>query len=153
MTIHAVSRVIMAPRDRIFDLVADVESYPDFLPLWHDVSVYRRDRNSYLTDQEVGIGHVRERFRTRTHLVRPMYIDVTSEDALFHEFFIRWDFDTVGNGCRVSLALTLEFKSRSLQAGIDRLLSGAARSMVVAFENRAGKRLDAVDRTSCVVNS
>ena len=143
MTVHAVSRVITANRDLVFDLVSDVESYPDFLPLWRDAHIVQRDGESYYTDQEVGIGHINERFRTRTRLVRPFYIEVTSDDSLFREFFIRWDFDTVGNGCRVAVALTWEMKSKSLQTGIDRLLSQAARTMVTAFEGQAEKRFGA----------
>lgn len=137
MTVYAVSHVIMAPRGSVFNLVADVESYPDFLPLWRDASVYRRDGDTYFTEQEVGLGRINERFRTRTHLVRPMYIEVTSEDDRFDEFFIRWDFDTIGTGCRISVALTWEMKTQSLQSALDRLLPRAARSMVAAFESRA----------------
>lgn len=103
MTVYAASRIIMAPRSRVFDLVADVEGYPEFLPLWRDAEVYRRDGDIYYTEQEVGLGRISERFRTRTHLVRPLHIKVTSEDDRFDEFFIRWDFDTVGTGCRISV--------------------------------------------------
>lgn len=143
MTVHAVSRVIVAPRDRVFGLVEDVERYPQFLPLWRYARVYQRNGDTYFTEQELGIGQVNERFRTQTHLVRPLYIEVTSDDDLFREFFIRWDFDTVGSGCRVAVALTWEMKSRALQATIDRLLSRAARSMVTAFEGRAQEQFGA----------
>jgi coenzyme Q-binding protein COQ10 len=137
MTVYAVSHVIMAPRSKVFDLVADVESYPDFLPLWRDANVYRRDGDRYYTEREVGLGRIKERFHTRTHLVRPMHIEVTSDDERFKEFFIRWDFDTIGTGCRISVALTWEMKVPSLQSAIDHLLPRAARSMVAAFEKRA----------------
>lgn len=143
MTVYAVSHVIMAPRSNVFSLVADVESYPEFLPLWRDASIYRRDGGTYFTEQEVGLGRINERFRTRTNLVRPQYIEVTSEDERFEEFFIRWDFDTIGTGCRISVALTWEMKTGSLQAALDHLLPRAARSMVAAFENRALKMLGA----------
>lgn len=143
MTVYAASHVIMAPRSSVFDLVADVESYPDFLPLWRDAGVYRRDGNRYFTEQEVGLGRINLQFRTRTHLVRPLYIEVASEDDQFDEFFIRWDFHTSGTGCRISVALTCEMTLQSLQAAIDHLLPRAARSMVAAFENRALKMLGA----------
>ena len=143
MTVYAESRVIMAPRSSVFDLVADVESYPEFLPLWRDATVYRIEGNNYYTEQEVALGRINERFRTRTHLVRPMHIDVTSDDDHFDEFFIRWDFDTIGTGCRISVALTWEMKVASLQAAIDHLLPRAARTMVAAFEKRALRSLGA----------
>lgn len=143
MTVYAVSHVIMAPRSSVFDLVADVERYPEYLPLWRDSSVLSRTGDTYVTEQEVGIGRINERFLTRTHLVRPMYIEVTSEDERFEEFFIRWDFDSIGTGCRISVALTWEMTVPSLQAAVDHLLPRAARTMVAAFEKRALKMLGA----------
>lgn len=143
MTVYAVSHVIMAPRSKVFDLVADVESYPDCLPLWRDANVYRREGDRYFTEQEVGLGRIKERFQTRTHLVRPQYVEVTSDDERFEEFFIRWDFDTIGTGCRISVALTWEMTAPSLQAAIDHLLPRADRTMVTAFEKRAFTMLGA----------
>lgn len=139
MTMHAESRIILAPNDWVFDIVADVERYPEFLPLWREVRVTRRNGNRYHTEQEVGIGRTRTRFRTDTVLKRPMRIEITSRDELFREFFIFWDFNTAGNGCRVDMALTCEVQSRRLQIAIDRLLPRIARAMVVAFEKRAAR--------------
>jgi coenzyme Q-binding protein COQ10 len=105
MTVYAESRILIAPRDRIFDLVADVESYPEFLPLWRDARIYQRSGNIYRTEQAVGLGRLEERFHTTTVLSRPWRIEVTSEDALFREFYIHWDFANIGLGCRISVAM------------------------------------------------
>jgi ribosome-associated toxin RatA of RatAB toxin-antitoxin module len=72
-----------------------------------------------------------------------MFIEVTSKDDLFREFFIRWDFDTVGAGCRVSIAFIWKMRSQNLQSGIDHLLPRVARTMVSAFEDRARQKLGA----------
>lgn len=143
MSVFATSRVIAAPPHALFDLVADVESYPEFLPLWRDARIVSRNGNTYVTEQKVGLGETRVRFRTRTRLRRPIRIEVSSDDPLFHELFIRWDFRAVGAGSRVSVALTWEMASRPLQAGLDRVLSAAADSMMRAFETRAATLLDA----------
>jgi coenzyme Q-binding protein COQ10 len=137
MTIHTDSRVIVAPHDLVFDLVADVERYPEFLPMWKEAKILQHLDGAYVTEQVVGLGAIRERFRTRTILRRPQSIEVTSIDTLFRTFYIRWDFGTVGSGCRISIALDWEVRSRGLQRAIDLLLPGVARTMVESFEKRA----------------
>jgi ribosome-associated toxin RatA of RatAB toxin-antitoxin module len=47
MTVFAESRIIAASIEEVFDLVADVESYPTFLPLWRDARIYERSGNVY----------------------------------------------------------------------------------------------------------
>jgi coenzyme Q-binding protein COQ10 len=137
MTIHTDSRIAVAPLETVFDLVADVERYPEFLPLWRDAQVLGRNGSVYDTEQTVGLGPITKKFRTRTVLNRPTHIEVSSTDQIFRTFFIRWDFATVGRGCRISIALAWDVKSRQLQGAIDQLLPGVARTMVEAFENRA----------------
>ena len=136
MATHTESRFIQAPRERVFDLVADVERYPDFLPLWIDARIYRRHGNTYHTEQEIGLGPIRERFHTRTVLDRPSRIEVTSTDGLFRAFTIRWDFADVPGGCHIDIALTWEVQSRLPQKAIDSVLPATAAIMVSAFEDR-----------------
>ncbi|MGF1640701.1 MAG: type II toxin-antitoxin system RatA family toxin [Rhodospirillales bacterium] len=137
MTIHAESRIVLAPADRVFDIVADVESYPDFLPLWREARILERNGNRYRTEQEVGIAKIRATFVTDTELRRPTRIEVSSGDPMFREFFIFWDLSSFGNGCRIEMALACEVAARPLQLAIDRLLPRTARAMVAAFEKRA----------------
>lgn len=137
MTTHTDSRVIMARPEHLFELVADVESYPHFLPLWRSAKVLRREGETYYTDQEVGLGPVRERFETRTVLTKPHSIEVTSADSMFRDFFIRWDFFPLGSCSRVKIALRWRVQSEKLQRAVDLLLPQAARSMASAFERRA----------------
>jgi len=137
MTTYSETRVIAAPRETVFDLVADVERYPEFLPLWSDVRVFRRRGTVYYTEQDVGIGPIRQRFHTRTALMRPERIEVTSTDPNFRHFHINWDFAEAPTGCTVHIALRWEVRSWLLQRGIDMVLAETSRSMVDAFERRA----------------
>ncbi len=139
MTVHTDSRIIAAPLDEVFALVADVERYPDFLPLWREAEIVRRWDGGYETQQVIGLGPIRERFNTHTVLQPPNRIEVTSDDRLFRTFFIRWDFAVVPRGCRTGIALQWEVGSPRLQRAISFLLPGVARSMVDAFERRAGR--------------
>jgi coenzyme Q-binding protein COQ10 len=141
MTIHRDSEFISQPCNAVFDLVADVERYPEFLSLWRSARVYHREANTYLTEQEIGLGPIRERFRTRTVLNRSARIDVTSDDALFRTFEIYWEFAPVRSGCRAVVGLQWEMRSRPLQKAIELLLPSVARSMVDAFRARAEQAL------------
>lgn len=142
MSTHRDSQLIRAPRERVFDLVADVERYPEFLPLWLDARIYRhRDETTYFTQQEVGLGLLHERFRTKTVMDRPSSIEVTSHDGLFRDFRIFWTFEDAGLGgapaCRADIALTWQVRSWLMQRAIDLVLPETARSMVQAFARRA----------------
>jgi len=137
MTTHTASRVVPASLDSIFDIVADVEAYPEFLSLWQEARIIERHPGSYITEQVVGLGPVRERFRSNTVLSHPNRIEITSLDRLFRTFFIRWDFAPVAKGTRIRISLKWEVRARLLQRAIVLLLPGVATSMVEAFEKRA----------------
>lgn len=137
MTGHRSSKIIAAPRPLLFDLVADVERYPRFLPMWKRARIVTRQADAYWTDQEVGFGPVRERFKTRTQMAPHERIDVTSNDPLFRAFRILWTFADAAHGTRIDILLQWETRSRLLQVAVDRALPVAARTMVDAFEAEA----------------
>ena len=147
MPIHRERRVISCAPEFLFDTVADVESYPEYLAFWQDARVYRRDRNVYYTVQEIGIGPARETFRTQTALSRPSRIRVTSTDKLFREFEILWVFEPVPeNHCQVEFIFKCEATSFIVSRVMDVMLDEVARSMVKAFEERALTRYEVEKR-------
>lgn len=138
VTVHIENRLVPVPAELLFDLVADVERYPEFLPMWKSARIRNWDGPStYVTEQHVGLGPINERFLTRTVLARPARIDVSSEDKLFREFYIRWNFAPAQGGCRTGIELQWQVRSFLLQKGIDAVLPRTARMMVSAFETRA----------------
>ncbi len=138
MTAHSESRVIACSPETVFDLVIDVERYPEFLPLWLNAKVRRRDEDHYVTDQVIGLGPVRERFSSRTEYSRPEFIEITSSEGMFRSFSIRWHFAPTEDGrCRVDLDLEYAVRSMLLQKFIDAVLAETARTMISAFEDRA----------------
>lgn len=131
--------------EQLFDLAADVERYPEFLPLWIAARIRKRepgvDQTVYYTDQAVGFGPVRLRFESRTVLRRPERIDVASDDPRFRGFSLSWTFEPQPGGkCRVRLAAAVEFRSRLLQRAADRAVAAVAGEIIAAFEARARKR-------------
>nr|VFJ94676.1 MAG: coenzyme Q-binding protein COQ10 [Candidatus Kentron sp. H]VFJ94952.1 MAG: coenzyme Q-binding protein COQ10 [Candidatus Kentron sp. H]VFK01828.1 MAG: coenzyme Q-binding protein COQ10 [Candidatus Kentron sp. H] len=138
MTTHTTERVLPYSRECVFDLVADVESYPDFLPFWRQAKINARHGNVYYTDQEIWMGVVRERFRTKTILNRPTTIDVLSYGGIFEGLSIHWDFATTPEGgCQIEFTQSLRLRSFFKQQVLGFLLAENSHAVINAFEKRA----------------
>jgi coenzyme Q-binding protein COQ10 len=124
--------------ERIFDLIADVERYPEFLPWWHAARVRRRDGNTEYVDQLVGPSIARFRFASTTVLERPAYIQTTSKERPFRRLEIHWAF-TPGprGGCAATFQVDYELRSGALQNLTAVIFDAAVRRVVTAFETRA----------------
>jgi coenzyme Q-binding protein COQ10 len=131
-------RLLVYPREALFDLAADIESYPQYLPGWISAQIYQRGVDFACAQQVVGFGPVRFPFRSRASLQRPEQIVIASDDPQFRHFRIRWRFDAgAAQRNRVLLAVELELRSRWLQSWLDRLGSAPADDTLLAFEQRA----------------
>nr|VFK08371.1 MAG: coenzyme Q-binding protein COQ10 [Candidatus Kentron sp. LPFa]VFK25026.1 MAG: coenzyme Q-binding protein COQ10 [Candidatus Kentron sp. LPFa] len=138
MTTHTTERILPYPPEYVFELVADVERYPEFLPFWRRAEVYAREGNTYYTDQEIWMGIMQERFRTKTVLNRFGGIHVTSSEGLFKDLAIRWDFASAPNaGCRIVFMQSWELRSFLKQQLVGLLLAENSRATINAFEKRA----------------
>ena len=142
MPIHREKRVIPYSQEQFFDIIADVERYPEYLSFWQSARIERRVDNVYHTVQQIGIGPVRERFRTQTRLSRPTRIVISSADHLFKAFEIRWGFESLSeHSCRVDFEFKCEMASFLMRRVMDLMLDETARTMVGAFEDRARELL------------
>ena len=143
MAIHKEERRLCNSAQQLFELVAHVESYPEFLPLWHDVRVMKNQQNKsehsvYITDQLIQLGPLFKRFRTQTTLVPFRSIHIISSDPMFQKFTIDWLFIAEKEGgCRIQFTLDCMASSVFLRPIFDITLLQAARSIITAFENRA----------------
>jgi len=138
MPSHQVHRLFGYTAEQLFDLVADVDRYPEFLPWWIEARVSERDGDIYYTDQLVGFGPFRQRFASKTVLRRPERIDVTSNDRPFQHFHLIWQFSSISaKACRVVLQTQLEFRSRALQDLFGWSLADETRRIIAAFQYRA----------------
>lgn len=127
----------------MFDLIADVPAYPEFLP-WCSGARVRSRRHSgdaEIVDADLVISFkvFRERFGSRVTL-RPgnMQIDVEYLDGPFKYLNNHWKFIPVSDSvCEVDFFVDFEFKSKTLQAIIGLVFNEAMRRIVRAFEERA----------------
>jgi len=135
---QSVQRVVPHERDRVFDLVADVEAYPSFLPLWKTARIIDRTADGYRTRQSLGIGPATLDFTSTTAVTPPDRIVVTARDGPMRDLRMVWTFEEVGPGqCRVSLDLVVEVRSRILQKLLQATYGEMAPRLVSNFEARA----------------
>ncbi len=140
MPIHRETRLLPYTPQQVYDLVADVERYPEFLPWCLACRIARKESpTSFTADLVVGFKMVREQFTSRVTLKPVEEITVEYLSGPFEYLTNAWKFAASEGGTTVSFYLSFEFKSKLLQALIGVLFEEAVRRMVSAFETRAGK--------------
>ena len=138
MPTHAEVRVLHHPPERLFDLVAAVDKYPEFLPWCVDARIRRREENLIVADLVIGYRMFRERFTSTVTLDRPNRIDVSYSNGPFRYLNNHWIFAPEGiDSCTIDFFVDFEFHSRVLQLMIERVFGEAVKVMVHAFERRA----------------
>ena len=138
MTTHAEQRLIRHSPEQLFDLVADVRRYPEFLP-WCLASRIRKQTDSALVaDLIIGFQVFKEQFTSYIQMDRDaLVIKVEYAEGPFKYLTNRWKFIQHPDGCMIDFYVDFEFKSRLLQTVIENLFTEAVRRMVRAFEARA----------------
>ena len=130
----------------MFDLVADVESYPRFLPLCQGLRLRRRStdeagRTVIVADMDVGYRAIRETFTSRVTLDRAgLKILVEYVDGPFSQLENRWTFREEAAAqplCNVEFFIDYEFRSRTLGLLMGSMFDTAFRKFAEAFERRA----------------
>ncbi|MEL0042207.1 MAG: type II toxin-antitoxin system RatA family toxin [Candidatus Puniceispirillum sp.] len=136
MTVHSEKRVIRHRPQDLFDLVADVRKYPEFLP-WCLAARMRSETDTALT-AELIIGFNMFRFTSYVELDRDnRVITVSYAEGPFKHLTHHWRFLDHPDGCEIDFYVDFEFNSRLLQSVIETLFTEAVKRMVRAFETRA----------------
>ncbi len=130
----------------MFDLVADMEKYPAFVPLCTALKVRRRTENGegvsvVIAEMTVAYKVVRQTFVTRDTLDRPnLTILVEYLEGPFSHLQNRWTFRPAGEkACDIEFFIEYEFKSRTLAILMGAMFDTAFRKFAAAFEQRADK--------------
>ncbi|MFG1463581.1 type II toxin-antitoxin system RatA family toxin [Xanthobacter sp. DSM 24535] len=137
-------RVVKHSAAEMFDLVADIDHYPEFVPLCQSLRVRRRTpggegQEVLVADMTVAYKMIRETFTSRVTLDRPkLTIHVEYLDGPFSRLDNRWEFrDVEGGKCEVSFFISYEFRSRTLGLLMGAMFDAAFRRFADAFEKRA----------------
>ncbi len=145
MTTHAETRIMPYSAQQMYDLIADIERYAEFLPWCAGLRIRTRTQqlDCEVLDAEMVVSFkvFREKFGSRV-VLRPdeNRIDVSYLDGPFKYLDNKWHFKPIDdNSCEVDFFVDFEFKSRTLQALIGVVFHEAMRQVVRAFEKRAEK--------------
>lgn len=140
---YETSRTVRHPPEKMFALVADVQKYPEFLPLCEALTVRtrkeREGRTILVADMTVGYKAIRETFTSQV-LLKPdeLTIDVKYLDGPFRYLTNEWSFEpSADGGSVVHFFIDYEFKSRVLGALMGAMFDRAFRMFADAFEKRA----------------
>ncbi|MEC7208006.1 MAG: type II toxin-antitoxin system RatA family toxin [Pseudomonadota bacterium] len=138
MTTHAEQRVIRHSPEQLFDLVADVRRYPEFLPWCLAARIRKQTEDHLVADLIIGFQMFKEQFTSHVSMDRDnLIIEVEYAEGPFKYLKNRWKFIEHPDGCVIDFYVDFEFRSRLLQTVIESLFTEAVKRMVRAFEARA----------------
>ena len=122
----------------MFDLVADVAKYPEFLPWCVGARVYNRRKEELHADLLIGFKAFKERFTSKVTLEAPDHIHVDYIKGPMSHLHNDWRFvPNADGGCTIDFHVDFEFKNPVYQAAIGKLFEQAVHHMVMAFIKRA----------------
>jgi coenzyme Q-binding protein COQ10 len=144
MPTHSETRVLPYTAQQMYDLVADVASYPKFLPWTAAARIRsREDRGDHevmLADLVISFKVFRERFGSRVRLfAEDNKIETEYLDGPFKHMISNWQFKDVDDGVEVSFFVDFEFRNRLLQGAAGMFFYEAMQRIVRAFERRAAE--------------
>lgn len=151
MPIYQEQRYLPYAADQIFNLVADVERYPTFLPWVLDARIVARSDHSFTADLDIGYKFVRETYRSEVILTPHERIDIRYISGPFHHLTNYWIFtpallggtgaqephQNTGQGVNIDFYIDFAFKSSIFQSLMQTLFSEVVQRMIRSFEKRA----------------
>jgi len=138
MPTHSEKRVLNYSPAQLFDLVAAVDKYPEFLPWCIASRITKREGNVFYADLIIGYKMVREKFRSRVTALRPDHIHVEYLSGPMRYLSNHWRFiDNRDGTTTIDFFVDFEFKNPVFRKLMEVFFNEAVRRMVAAFEARA----------------
>jgi coenzyme Q-binding protein COQ10 len=149
---HAETRRLAWSQEQMFDLVADIARYDEFLPWVQGMRIRSREGNVVTADMVVGFKMVRERFTSRVTLDRPNGVNVDYISGPLKYLKNDWQFRAApGGGCDIDFHVDFEFRNKMFERLAGMFFHEAFRRMVGAFETRAAAVYGPATTTPSVV--
>jgi len=137
---HIVKRSVLVPysRQQMFDLVADVEKYPDFMPWCGGAQVHEQDQTGMRASVTIHFAGIRQTFTTRNTHEYPQRILMTLVDGPFSALTGCWEFQALSDqACKVLYTMEYAFSSRTLETLVGPVFNRIASGFIDAFTQRA----------------
>lgn len=131
------SAVLPYAPDLVFDMVADIERYPEFLKEFRAVHIRSRSGDTLHVDQVIAFAAVELTLKAVARILRPQSIIIHADHVLLGELEMRWDFMPAGLGTRVDFQMALSASSGFAGGLAEHLLTRSATRTLQAFAERA----------------
>jgi len=136
------SALVTFSPEQMFDLVIDVERYPQFLPWVAAAELHEKSARDLLASMEMQRSGVRERFTTRNEFERPAFMTMKLVDGPFRVLEGRWAFTPIGDaGTRIELEMRFEFASPLISMLFGKSFEQSCGTLIDAFVGRARQLL------------
>ena len=138
MTVINKSALVSYDAGAMFDIVNDIEAYPEFLPWCGSAQVISRNEDEIQASIQISHSGISKVFTTRNRLQKNKMIEIQLVDGPFKHLHGFWQFKNLGNqGCKVTLDLEYEFSSKLLSMAVGPVFDQIANSLIDAFCKRA----------------
>ena len=132
------SALVEYSAEQMFDLVNDIEHYPEFMKGCTYAKVLSQSDTELVGELRLSKGGISQQFTTKNILFRPQQIEMSLVDGSFKSFISEWTFNALtDNACKVSLAMEFEFRSGLMDFAAEKLFSSSANNLVDAIVQRA----------------
>jgi len=134
---HTEKRILPYTPEQLFDLVADVGRYQEFLPWVAATRIRENSDTDMIADLVVGFGAFKETFTSKVHKSRPREIEIDYVEGPLKYLHNSWKFAPLPGGTEVDFCVDFAFKNRLFEAIAGQMFDRALRRMIGAFEERA----------------
>lgn len=122
--------------DELFEVVADVNDYPSFVPWCSGARIHREDQREIIADLVIGFGLFQESFTSQVTLDRPRQVLVRAIEGPLEHLINTWNFTSVKDGTQVDFSIDFQFKSHLLDHVANTMFHEASTRMMSAFASR-----------------
>ncbi|AQS50627.1 MAG TPA: type II toxin-antitoxin system RatA family toxin [Paenalcaligenes hominis] len=137
---HTVKRSVLVPfsASQMFDLVADVARYPEFMPWCGGAQVHDHNEHGMKASVTISIAGIKQSFTTQNTHQYPEHIQLLLIDGPFSDLKGDWYFKPLGeDGCKVEFIMEYAFSSRALEMVVGPIFNRVANSFIDSFTRRA----------------
>jgi coenzyme Q-binding protein COQ10 len=136
---HTETRILPYTPEQLFDLVADVGRYQEFLPWVAATRIRENSETAAVADLVVGFKALKETFTSKVHKRRPQEIEIDYVEGPLKFLHNSWKFRAVPGGTEIDFCVDFAFKNRIFEALAGQMFDRALRRMIGAFEERAAE--------------
>lgn len=137
MPSHYETKILPYTSQQLFDMVADVARYPEFLPWCSAARILEHTNNTFLAELIISYHHIKESYTSHVTLMPDRAIEVVMVKGPFEYLTNQWKFTPEDAQTRIDFSIDFQFRSKLLEKIMNGFFTKAAQKMMGAFTTRA----------------